>query len=275
MPFDVREGDGGKPVISVDVNGEKKDFAQGKSPPWFSKDEAAARRGSACRSPRLSSPSRPTSTTPSVVKQGCRCHCGSRRLAYHQRADRRRARAVSIAAKRRRGHQEPIILVFDLGGGTFDVSLLNLQDGVFEVLSTAGDTHLGGEDFDTQLAAFAQKEIEKGRGSDIFAGDDKALRKLRTACEAKRELSVANHANIECFIGEVEINMKVTREQFEKVSNRRSTLHRLCQRAHRAAEEGRGQRNRPRRWFHSRPARSRHPHRVLRRQDSQQVCPPG
>ena len=64
------------------------------------------------------------------------------------------------------------ILVFDLGGGTFDVSLLNLQDGVFEVLSTAGDTHLGGEDFDTQLAAFAQKEIEKERGSDIFAGDD-------------------------------------------------------------------------------------------------------
>ena len=110
------------------------------------------------------------------------------------------------------------ILVYDLGGGTFDVSLLNLQDGVFEVLSTAGDTHLGGEDFDTQLAAFAQKEIEKERGSDIFAGDDKALRKLRTACEkAKRELSVANHANIECFIGEVEINMKVTREQFEKV----------------------------------------------------------
>ena len=113
---------------------------------------------------------------------------------------------------------EKNIIVFDLGGGTFDVSLLNLQDGVFEVLSTAGDTHLGGEDFDTSLAAFAQKEIEKERGADIFTGDEKALRKLRTACEkAKRELSVANHANIECFIGEIEINMKITREQFEKV----------------------------------------------------------
>ena len=65
---------------------------------------------------------------------------------------------------------------------------------------------------------FAQKEIEKERGADIFAGDEKALRKLRTACEkAKRELSVANHASIECFIGEIEINMKITREQFEKV----------------------------------------------------------
>lgn len=133
------------------------------------------------------------------------------------------AAALAYGLDRREGENGEVIknqciLVFDLGGGTFDVSLLNLQDGVFEVLSTAGDTHLGGEDFDTSLAAFAQKEIEKERGADIFTGDEKALRKLRTACEkAKRELSVANHANIECFIGEIEINMKITREQFEKV----------------------------------------------------------
>ena len=110
------------------------------------------------------------------------------------------------------------ILVFDLGGGTFDVSLLDIDDGVFTVLATAGDTHLGGEDFDTKLAEDVAAQHLKKSGADIFTGDDKAQRKLRTACErAKRMLSSSTGANIEAFIGDAEINMPYTRARFEKV----------------------------------------------------------
>ena len=85
--------------------------------------------------------------------------------------------------------KEQTILVFDLGGGTFDVSLLKIEDGVFTVLSTAGDTHLGGEDFDTKLAEDVAAQWIKKNGEDIFTGDDKAQRKLRTACERARACS--------------------------------------------------------------------------------------
>ena len=110
------------------------------------------------------------------------------------------------------------ILVFDLGGGTFDVSLLKIEDGVFTVLATAGDTHLGGEDFDTALAEDVSSQYKKKSGADIFTGDDRAQRKLRTACErTKRMLSSSTGADVECYVGEHEINMPYTRARFEKV----------------------------------------------------------
>ena len=110
------------------------------------------------------------------------------------------------------------ILVFDLGGGTFDVSLLKIEDGVFTVLATAGDTHLGGEDFDTALAEDVSAQYKKKSGADIFTGDDRAQRKLRTACErTKRMLSSSTGADVECYVGEHEINMPYTRARFEKV----------------------------------------------------------
>ena len=110
------------------------------------------------------------------------------------------------------------ILIFDLGGGTFDVSLLKIEDGVFTVLATAGDTHLGGEDFDTALAEDVSSQYKKKSGADIFTGDDRAQRKLRTACErTKRMLSSSTGADVECYVGEHEINMPYTRARFEKV----------------------------------------------------------
>jgi heat shock protein 5 len=81
------------------------------------------------------------------------------------------------------------VLVFDLGGGTFDVSLLTLNNGVFEVLATNGDTHLGGEDFDRRLVAYFAKQFEKKTGMSI-KGDSQATEKLRRASEdVKRQLS--------------------------------------------------------------------------------------
>lgn len=81
------------------------------------------------------------------------------------------------------------MLIFDLGGGTFDVSLLSIDEGIFEVKATAGDTHLGGEDFDSRLVAHFTQEFKRKYKKDI-TGNPRALRRLRTACErAKRTLS--------------------------------------------------------------------------------------
>jgi len=89
------------------------------------------------------------------------------------------------------------ILVFDLGGGTFDVTLLTLDEGVFEVKATGGNTHLGGEDFDNRMVSFFTKEFQRKFKKDI-SGNPRALRRLRTACErAKRALSSSAQASIE------------------------------------------------------------------------------
>ena len=91
----------------------------------------------------------------------------------------------------KKGQGEKNVLIFDLGGGTFDVSLLAIEDGVFEVKATAGDTHLGGEDFDNKLVEFCCAEFLKKKGVDIRS-NARSLRRLRTQCErAKRILSSA------------------------------------------------------------------------------------
>ena len=88
-------------------------------------------------------------------------------------------------------------MIFDLGGGTFDVSLLNISGGVFAVKATAGDTHLGGEDFDNHLLEHFKNEFKKKTKLDI-SEDARALRRLRSACErAKRTLSSVTQTTVE------------------------------------------------------------------------------
>ncbi|KYO18542.1 hypothetical protein Y1Q_0014804 [Alligator mississippiensis] len=92
---------------------------------------------------------------------------------------------------------EKNVLIFDLGGGTFDVSILTIEDGIFEVKSTAGDTHLGGEDFDNRMVTHFVEEFKRKHKRDI-GGNKRAVRRLRTACErAKRTLSSSTQASIE------------------------------------------------------------------------------
>mmetsp|Transcript_6964 Transcript_6964/g.25400 ORF Transcript_6964/g.25400 Transcript_6964/m.25400 type:complete len:647 (-) Transcript_6964:153-2093(-) len=217
--FKVEAGEADKPMIVVDFHGETKKFSAEEISSMVlvkMKEIAEAYLGKEVKNAVVTVPayfndSQRQATKDAAVIAGLNCL----RIINEPTAA---AIAYGLDKKNESNGAEKNVLIFDLGGGTFDVSLLNLQDGVFEVLSTAGDTHLGGEDFDTTLANYARKEIEKERGSDIFAGDEKALRKLRTACEkAKRDLSVSNVTTIECFIGEVEIALKITREQFEKV----------------------------------------------------------
>ena len=112
---------------------------------------------------------------------------------------------------------EKHVLIFDLGGGTFDVSILAIEDGIFEVKSTAGDTHLGGEDFDHEMVEFCKEQFKKKHKKDI-SSNKRALRRLRTACErAKRTLSGSSQANIEIdslFEG-IDFYITITRAKFE------------------------------------------------------------
>ena len=111
------------------------------------------------------------------------------------------------------------ILIFDCGGGTFDVSILNIEDTIFEVRATAGDTHLGGEDFDTLLVEHFADEFKKKTKMDL-TGNKKALRRLRTACErAKRTLSSATTACVEVdsLCDGVDFNSTITRAKFENL----------------------------------------------------------
>merc|ERR1712025_892558 len=106
------------------------------------------------------------------------------------------------------------------GGGTFDVSLLTIEDGIFEVKATAGDTHLGGEDFDNRVLDFCMQDFKrKNRGKDI-AGNNRAIRRLRTQCErAKRTLSSSTQATIEIdslFDG-IDYNCNLSRARFEEL----------------------------------------------------------
>ncbi|GIY32699.1 heat shock protein 70 B2 [Caerostris extrusa] len=115
---------------------------------------------------------------------------------------------------------EKNVLIFDLGGGTFDVSILTIDEGsLFEVRSTAGDTHLGGEDFDNRLVAHFVEEFKRKHKKDLKS-NPRSLRRLRTACErAKRTLSSSSEASIEIdalFEG-IDFYSKITRARFEEL----------------------------------------------------------
>merc|ERR1712215_239701 len=99
--------------------------------------------------------------------------------------------------KKNSSDEESNVLIFDLGGGTFDVSILTIEGGIFEVKSTAGNTHLGGEDFDNRMVEHFVQEFKRKHKKDI-SGNKRALRRLRTACErSKRTLSASAQSNIE------------------------------------------------------------------------------
>uniref|UniRef100_A0A3P9AI26 Heat shock protein family A (Hsp70) member 8b n=1 Tax=Esox lucius TaxID=8010 RepID=A0A3P9AI26_ESOLU len=112
------------------------------------------------------------------------------------------------------------VLIFDLGGGTFDVSILTIEDGIFEVKSTAGDTHLGGEDFDNRMVNHFISEFKRKYKKDI-SDNKRAVRRLRTACErAKRTLSSSTQASIEIdsLYEGVDFYTSITRARFEELN---------------------------------------------------------
>merc|ERR1712004_605472 len=129
------------------------------------------------------------------------------------------AAAIAYGLDKKKGQGECNVLIFDLGGGTFDVSILSIEDGIFEVKSTAGDTHLGGGDFDNRMVDHFTKEFLRKHKKDL-TGNKRALRRLRTACErAKRTLSASAQASVEIdslFEG-VDFYTSITRARFEEL----------------------------------------------------------
>jgi len=114
---------------------------------------------------------------------------------------------------------EKNVLIFDLGGGTFDVSLLTIEEGIFEVKATAGDTHLGGEDFDNRLVSHFVQEFKRKHKKDL-SSNARALRRLRTACErAKRTLSSSAQTSIEIdsLYEGIDFYTSITRARFEEL----------------------------------------------------------
>ena len=119
----------------------------------------------------------------------------------------------------KKGMKEKHVLIFDLGGGTFDVSLLAIEEGIFEVKATSGDTHLGGEDFDQKLVEFCMNEFHKKYGVDI-RNNKRAIRRLRNACEkAKRILSSSTQTTIEVdsLAESFDLSVVISRTKFEEL----------------------------------------------------------
>jgi molecular chaperone DnaK (HSP70) len=129
--------------------------------------------------------------------------------------------AAAIAYGLDKQDHEETILVFDLGGGTFDVTLLSIDHGVFEVLATSGNTHLGGQDFDQRLMEYCIQQFKRQNDGMDISGDKRAIQRLRSHCElAKRTLSTQTTATIDCdaLSGGKDFSTTISRAKFEELN---------------------------------------------------------
>ncbi|ELR11146.1 high molecular weight heat shock protein [Acanthamoeba castellanii str. Neff] len=216
-PFKVVQKPGDKPFISVEYKGETKEF----SPEEVSsmvlikmKETAEAYLGHPINSAVITVPAYFNDSQRQATKDA-----GTISGMQVKRIINEPTAAAIAYGLDKKSQGEMNVLIFDLGGGTFDVSLLTIEEGIFEVKATAGDTHLGGEDFDNRMVTHFIQEFKRKHSKDI-SGNARAVRRLRTACErAKRALSSATQTNIEIdslFEG-VDFYTSITRARFEEL----------------------------------------------------------
>ena len=215
--FKVIGKDGGKPHIQVNFKGEEKTF----SPEEISamvlvkmKETAESYLGDVVKDAVITVPAYFNDGQRQATKDaGAIAGLNVLRIINEPTA------AAIAYGLDKKGQGESNILIFDLGGGTFDVSLLTIDDGIFEVKATAGDTHLGGEDFDNRLVSWCVQEFKRKTKKDP-TGNNRSLRRLRTACERdKRTLSASTETTIEVdslFDGS-DFMTKITRAKFEEL----------------------------------------------------------
>lgn len=219
-PFKVIPGPGDKPMIVVTYKGEQKQF----SPEEISsmvltrmRETAEAFLGQPIKNAVITVPAYFNDSQRQATKDaGTIAALNVMRIINEPTAA---AIAYGLDKKAsRKGEQN--VLIFDLGGGTFDVSLLTIEEGIFEVKATAGDTHLGGEDFDNRLVNHFVAEFKRKHKKDI-SGNARALRRLRTACErAKRTLSSTTQTTIEIdsLYEGIDFYATITRARFEELN---------------------------------------------------------
>ncbi|KAG5222542.1 heat shock protein [Salix suchowensis] len=208
-PFKVTPGPADKPMITVNYKGEEKQFSAEEISSMVlikMREIAEAYLGTAIKNAVV------TATKDAGVIAG---------LNVMRIINEPTAAAIAYGLdKKATSVGEKNVLIFDLGGGTFDVSLLTIEEGIFEVKATAGDTHLGGEDFDNRMVNHFVQEFKRKNKKDI-SGNPRALRRLRTACErAKRTLSSTAQTTIEIdsLYEGIDFYSTITRARFEELN---------------------------------------------------------
>ncbi|KAG5052540.1 hypothetical protein AAZX31_02G191700 [Glycine max] len=219
-PFKVVAGPGDKPMIVVNYKGEEKKFSAEEISSMVlvkMREVAEAFLGHAVKNAVITVPAYFNDSQRQATKDaGAISGLNVLRIINEPTAA---AIAYGLDKKAsRKGEQN--VLIFDLGGGTFDVSILTIEEGIFEVKATAGDTHLGGEDFDNRMVNHFVSEFRRKNKKDI-SGNARALRRLRTACErAKRTLSSTAQTTIEIdsLYEGIDFYATITRARFEEMN---------------------------------------------------------
>merc|ERR1711904_716883 len=219
-PFKINTCTGNKPTIQVEFKGESKTFAPEEISAMVltkMKDTAETYLGKTVQKAVITVPayfndSQRQATKDAGVISG---------MKVMRIINEPTAAAIAYGLDRKdQSKGERNGLIFDLGGGTFDVSLLTIEEGIFEVKSTAGDTHLGGEDFDNRLVDYFVQEFKRKNKKDI-TDNARALRRLRSSCErAKRTLSSTAQTSIEIdsLYEGVDFFTSMTRARFEELN---------------------------------------------------------
>jgi len=218
-PFKVVKGKDDKPLIEVSYQGKRKQFHPEEISAFVlqkMKETAEAHLGHPITDAVITVPAYFNDSQRQATKDaGAICGLNVLRIINEPTAA---ALAYGLDSKVR-GAQH--VLVYDMGGGTFDVSLLEIEDGVFEVKATAGDTHLGGEDFSNRLLEHCIKEFErKNRGKDVRS-NQRALRRLQVECDtAKKTLSSSTQATIEVdsLLDGIDFSCSISRAKFEELN---------------------------------------------------------
>merc|ERR1712062_940220 len=218
-PFKVVKDSSGKPKLEVEFKCETKNFTPEEISSMVltkMKETAEAHLGHAVRDAVVTVPAYFNDAQRQATKDaGVIAGLNVLRIINEPTAA-----AIAYGLDKKKGQaKESNVLIFDLGGGTFDVSILAIDGVIFEVKSTAGDTHLGGEDFDNRMVEHFVKEFQRKHKKDI-TGNKRALRRLRTACErAKRTLSASAQANIEIdsLYEGTDYYTTITRARFEEL----------------------------------------------------------
>jgi len=215
-PFTVIS-DGGKPKLKVEFKGESKTFYPEEVSSMVltkMKETAEAYLGKTVTSAVVTVPAYFNDSQRQATKDA-----GTIAALNVLRIINEPTAAAIAYGLDKKGSKESNVLIFDLGGGTFDVSILTIEDGIFEVKSTAGDTHLGGEDFDNRMVNHFVLEFKRKYKKELTS-NKRALRRLRTACErAKRTLSSSTQASVEIdslFEG-IDFYTSITRARFEEL----------------------------------------------------------